>query len=178
MHDTPQPVQHVHGAKGHTTDRPGRCDQRDRELLRVPTIADVVPLTEIMTRNLTCARRDLDAERVAELMVLHHVGCIPVVDEPGRPIGMITKLDVVEHLVAMEDIPPKGLAMKTAGQLMMPMAIALSERATIAHAAALMANEGIHHLFVVDGSGNLIGIVSTMDIVRWLARNDGFAAGA
>ncbi len=61
---------------------------------------------------------------------------------------------------------------------MMPMGIALSERATIAHAAALMANEDIHHLFVIDGDGILIGVVSTMDLVRWLARNDGFAPAA
>jgi CBS domain-containing protein len=30
---------------------------------------------------------------------------------------------------------------------------------------------------VVDGEGRLIGVVSTMDIVRWLARNDGFDPG-
>jgi CBS domain-containing protein len=56
------------------------------------------------------------------------------------------------------------------------MAIAFNERANIAHASALMANEDIHHLFVVDDDGRLIGVVSTMDIVRWLACNDGFSA--
>jgi CBS domain-containing protein len=134
-----------------------------------------VPLTEIMSRNVACVRRDLDAERVAELMVLNHLGCMPVVEEPGRPIGMITKLDLVQRMVALDGEQAGGLTM-TAGQLMMPMAIALNERATIAHAAALMANEDIHHLFVVDDDGRLIGVVSTMDIVRWLACNDGFSA--
>ena len=170
MHDI-QPVQHIHGTKGVKTERAMHCGDRDFDLPRVPTIADMVPLTEIMSRDMTCVRRDLDAERVAELMVLNHIGCVPVVEEPGRPIGMITKLDLVERLVAGE------LALQTAGTLMMPMSIALKEHATIAHAAALMASEDIHHLCVVDVEGRLIGVVSTMDIVRWLARNDGFGTG-
>jgi hypothetical protein len=62
MHDSMQPVQHIHGTKGAMTDRGMHCADRDRELLRVPTIADIVPLTEIMSRNMTCAHRDLEAE--------------------------------------------------------------------------------------------------------------------
>lgn len=176
MHDI-QPVQHIHGTKGVRTERAMQCADREREPLCVPTIADLVPLTAIMSRDITCARRDLDADRVAELMVLNHVGCVPVVEEPGRPIGMITKLDLVERLVARDDAGADGLAMQTAGTLMMPMSIALKEHATVAHAAALMATEGIHHLCVLDAEGRLIGVVSTMDIVRWLARNDGFCIG-
>jgi CBS-domain-containing membrane protein len=172
MHDI-QPVQHIHGTKGVQTERAMHCAEAEFELPRVPTIADMVPLTEIMSRDITCARRDLDAERVAELMVLNHVGCVPVVEEPGRPIGMITKLDLVAHLVTHDG----GLATQTAGTLMMPMSIALKDHATIAHAAALMASEDIHHLCVVDREGRLIGVVSTMDLVRWLARNDGFGTG-
>ena len=173
MHDT-HSVQHIHGAKGVHTERAMHCAERDRELMRVPTIADIVPLTEIMSRDMTCARRDLDADRVAELMVLDHIGCVPVVEEPGRPVGMITKLDLVERLVTRDGVRAEGLGMQTAATVMMPMSIVLNERATIAHAAALMANEDIHHLCVVDMDGRLIGVVSTMDIVRWLARNDGF----
>jgi CBS domain-containing protein len=58
---------------------------------------------------------------------------------------------------------------------MMPLAITLGQRATVAHVAALMASEDVHHVPIVDDHGRLIGVVSTMDIIRWLARNDGFA---
>lgn len=155
------------------------CTEADRELVKVPTIADVVPLTQIMSRDIKCARRDLDALEVARLMLRDHIGCMPVVDEIGRPAGMITKLDLVEHLVAIDDDrPPPGIGARSAEQVMMPLAIVLDEHATVAHAAALMANEDIHHMFVVDEDGCLIGVVSTMDIVRWLARNDGFTSVA
>jgi len=167
-----QPIQHVYGSRGRQTERPLQCADHDRDLPRVPTIADLIPLTEIMSRHITCARRDLGADRVAELMIANHIGCVPVVEEPGRPVGMITKQDFLEQATAVAD----DLTPRTAAELMMPLALTLDEHATVAHAAALMACEDIHHVPVVDADGRLIGLVSSMDIVRWLARNDGFAS--
>jgi CBS domain-containing protein len=60
---------------------------------------------------------------------------------------------------------------------MMPLAITLNERSSVAHAAAMMAAEDVHHVPIVDVHGRMIGLVSSMDIVRWLARNDGFGGG-
>jgi CBS domain-containing protein len=155
------------------------CADPDPGVARVPSIADQIPVTQIMSREIQCARRDLSAERVVELMVQNRIGCVPVVEDPGRPIGMITKLDVVEQMLAGDrgepEVPPaRNLTPRTANELMMPIAITIGERATVAHAAALMASEDVHHVPIVDARGRMIGIVSTMDIVRWLARNDGF----
>ena len=97
---------------------------------------------------------------------------MPVVEDLGRPVGMITKRDLVEILT-----DEKASAHdRTANELMMPLAITLGPQATVAHAAALMAMEDIHHTLIVDQTGQLIGVVSTMDVVRWLAKNDGFSA--
>ncbi len=134
------------------------------DVAKVPTIADRIPVTEIMTRDVVCARPELGVGAVTELLVNNHIGCIPIVDERGRPKGIVTKLDLVER-----DWP--GL---TAGEVMMPLAITLNLNATIAHAAAVMSLEDFHHVMVVDADGVLAGVVSTMDICRWLAKNDGF----
>jgi CBS domain-containing protein len=140
----------------------------------VPTIAGLVSVAEIMKRDITCARRDLDTNQLVALVVRNRIGCIPVVDESGRPVGMVTKLDLVERLLAVRgEAVNRGLAPRTADDVMMPLALTLGERATIAQAATLMANEDIHHLPICDEAGRMIGIVSTMDIVRWLATNDG-----
>jgi CBS domain-containing protein len=56
---------------------------------------------------------------------------------------------------------------------MLALAFSLDERATIAQAAAMMAIEDLHHVPIVSVEGRLIGVVSSLDIVRWLARNDG-----
>lgn len=131
---------------------------------RAPTIADRIPVTAIMTRDIVCARPELSVGALKELLVSNHIGCVPIVDDRGRPKGIVTKLDLVER------VEPALLA----SEVMMPLAITLNTHATIAHAAAMMAVEDFHHLMVVGNDHTLVGVISTMDIVRWLARNDGF----
>src|SRR3954471_22150861 len=69
-----------------------------RQTIR-PSAASVA-LNQIMSRKLICARPDLDAAVVVQLMIQHHVGCIPVIDDRRKPVGMITKLDLLEQLNA------------------------------------------------------------------------------
>ena len=145
---------------------------------RIPTIADRIPLRQIMTRDVICARADLDIGAVVSLMVRNHIGCIPVVDDRRRPIGMITKLDIVEQLdaymrSACNGSPlPSDLAARSADELMMPIAMTLGEHATVANAAAMMASEDMHHVIVISDRGQLVGVVSTKDITNWLVEND------
>lgn len=135
-----------------------------RPIPRAPTLADHIPVSDIMTRDVVCARPDLGVSALTKLLVDHHIGCVPVVDERGRPRGIVTKLDLVE----------RSWSGVTAADVMMPLAITLNMSATIAHAAAVMSLEDFHHVMVVGPDGSLRGVVSTMDICRWLARNDGF----
>jgi CBS-domain-containing membrane protein len=169
------PTQHVYRGQGSHSVRVPVCDTDEAGLLRLPTIADLLPARRIMSREVVCARDDLEVGTLTDLMMRRHIGCIPVVDERGRPIGMITKFDLVEQLFAARS-DRAARAPTTAGQVMMPLAISLDEHATIAHVAAMMALEDVHHVAIVAGSGALIGVISTMDIVRWLASNDGVLA--
>jgi CBS domain-containing protein len=176
-----QPIQRTFRRHGTQVERALMCAEPSPALARIPTIADQVAVTEIMSRAITCAHRDLEAASLVDLMVHSHIGCIPVVEEPGRPIGMVTKLDLVERLFAAESTDPgqpaaHGRLPETASDLMMPLAITLAEHATVAHVVAIMATEAIHHVPIVDGDGSLIGVVSALDVVRWLAANDGFIA--
>lgn len=153
----------IYAAEGHL--QATRTHPLTRHALpRTRTIADAIPVTEIMAHDIVCARADLSLHAVTELLVRYHIGCIPIVDERGHPIGIITKLDLVERT-------PK---MARAGDVMMPLAITLNQHATIAHAAAVMSAEDFHHVMIVATDHTLLGVVSTMDIARWLARNDGF----
>ena len=173
-------TQRIYEGEGKQVQRPVPSED-PADIPSVPTIADLVPVTQIMAREITCAHRNLTRDRIVQLMIRNHIGCIPVIDERGHPIGMITKLDLVEQLLqpscrAKESPSSESLAPLIADELMMPLAITLGERATVAHACAMMASEDVHHVPIVDATGCLIGLVSSMDIVRWLAKNDGFTA--
>jgi CBS domain-containing protein len=130
----------------------------------VPTVAKFVPIADVMTRDLVTARADTTTARIVELLRRKHVGCVPIVDDLGRPIGIVTKLDIVECM---------GDGRMTARELMMPFAFTLGASATVAQAAAMMSKEAMHHVLVVNDDRTLLGVVSTLDIARWLAQNDG-----
>jgi len=134
------------------------------------------PLRQIMTSDVVCVRPELDVSSVVSMMMRNHIGCIPVVDSHRRPVGMITKFDIVEQLDAYLSSATNGtplpidLVARTADELMMPLAMTLGDNATVAHAASMMASEDMHHIIVVSERGEVVGIVSTKDITNWLAK--------
>lgn len=157
-------IQHVYGHGGEyrlPIDAPARHTVEARE----PTVADVVPLHQIMTREVVCVRDDLLVETAIKLAARRRLGCLPVVDRGGFPIGIVTKQDLLEAAA-------NGDALEIQ-QVMMPIAFTLADRATVANAAAMMTLEGVHHVPIVGDDGRLVGVVSSLDIVRWLAENDG-----
>lgn len=141
--------------------------------------ANAVPLSRLMSRDVICARPDLELHAVVRLMMRNRIGCLPVVDSRQRPIGMITKHDLVEQLdAAMHAVGtgaplPQDLQPRCADELMMPLAFTLDEHATIAHAASMMMSEDTHHVIVVSEHHEIVGVVSSRDIVAWLAKTDG-----
>ena len=122
-------------------------------------------VADAMTREVVCVRADLAARDLAHLLVERHIGGAPVVDRDGRPIGVVSKTDLLRALAEHEDL--EGL---TVDDLMTPIAFVLDEDATLARAAALMATEGIHRIPVVAHAGGVVGIVTPFDVTRWYAK--------
>jgi len=135
--------------------------------------ADYEPVRTLMGPELVCARPELAITEVIRLMIKHRVGCIPVVDDDRRPIGVITKFDIVERLdgtlQSVDDAPV--LAERTAQEVMTPLTLTLDADDSILHAGAMMVSEETHHVLIVAGDGTLLGVVSTKDIVSWLVAN-------
>ena len=97
------------------------------------------------------------------------IGCLPVVDDAGHAIGMVTDRDVC-------------MAALTRGEPLhnIPVAIAMSKEvracppdATLAQAEQIMRAGQIRRLPVVDAEGALVGIVSLADLARLAAPEDG-----
>ena len=166
-------IQHVYRDRGDPRDRVFE-GTRAPPLVGQPTPFASTPVAQIMSRDLICAHPALATEVLAELLVRDRIGCVPVVDRHGRPVGLITKRDLVEQLLAVgpvgTDIPTtRSLLPRTAMELMLPVAITLAEDATVEQAATVMTRESVHHLGIVDADGRLVGVVSALDIVRGLA---------
>ena len=66
------------------------------------------------------------------------------------------------------------LSQLTVGAIMTPAVYSVTPETTVADATAVIAFEGMHHLPVVDASGTLVGMVSALDVLDWIARPAGY----
>lgn len=130
--------------------------------------AQSTPIAEIMSREVVCVRPEATLDWLIRLFLVNGISGVPVVDEFGRPLGVVSKTD------ALNSLPTRGGGTHV-GEVMTPVTLAMPEHASIARASALMAYEGVHRVVVVDPSGAVIGLVSPIDVLRWLAQKDGYA---
>ncbi len=94
-----------------------------------------------------------------------------MVDAAWRPLGMVSKNDLLRVFDAQERGGHSG-QMKVR-EVAVPHVISIHHNASLSVAAALMANEGVHALPIVAQGGEVIGVVSTLDVIRWLAQKTG-----
>jgi len=117
---------------------------------------------EVMTRAVkSCSAADsLDA--AAQIMWDNDCGCVPVVDDDRRVVGIITDRDIcmAAHL--------QGVALKDsqAASAMSKEVFTCDADAGISSAEAIMRERRVRRLPVVNGDNRLIGVVSLNDIAR------------
>lgn len=131
------------------------------------------PVSEIMSTQVITMTADTTIEEATQVMLAHGISGAPVVDDAGRPIGIVSKTDLLEawqeHSKSDEANPHTVV-----GDIMVPYLLAAQNNSPISLAAALMAYEGVHRLLVLDERSAMVGIVTSLDILRWLGSLSGF----
>jgi CBS domain-containing protein len=54
-----------------------------------------VDVSEAMTRNVITIGEGMPVEEAARLLLRHRIGCLPVVDASGVPLGLVTETDLI-----------------------------------------------------------------------------------
>jgi CBS domain-containing protein len=123
-----------------------------------------VQVKEVMTNNPVCCEPDTPLRQVAQLMVAHDCGEIPVLDDSRvrHPIGVITDRDIVTRTVA-EGRNPLELS---ARECMTTTVVTITPDRSVNDCCELMERHQIRRVPVVDAQGALCGIVSQADIAR------------
>jgi CBS domain-containing protein len=134
-----------------------------------------------MSRDVVTVRAGTSLESVVELMLAQGLSRVPVVDEQRRPVGIVSKTDVVEESHDREDLaelPRRGEAQRgfhvhgegaVVDDVMSRTLLTVEESASVERVAELMVSRHVHGVPVVDSRGELAGFVSTMDVLAWLA---------
>jgi len=131
---------------------------------------------EICTREVVFVTRNESCAQAARLMREHHVGALVVIAQdavPRVPVGMITDRDLAVGVMALGLEPEKTLV----EAVMRPEVALLREGEGVGRAIALMREQGVRRLPVVDVSGALIGVLAADDLVDLFAEElSGLAA--
>jgi CBS domain-containing protein len=65
-------------------------EARDRR-----TFLKSVDVSEAMTREVIAVDAETPLEEAARLLIRHRIGCLPVVDRVGVPVGILTETDLL-----------------------------------------------------------------------------------
>ncbi|MHC1699514.1 MAG: CBS and ACT domain-containing protein [Humidesulfovibrio sp.] len=68
-----------------------------------------IKLKDIMTRKVVTIRAGETIERAAALMLEHNIGGMPVVDEQGKVVGVVTDSDIFKVLVRITGVLEGGV---------------------------------------------------------------------
>lgn len=132
----------------------------------------------ICSRRVVTAGPQLDMHAAAELMRQEHVGFLVVVPEeprgPQPPLGVLTDRDIVVAVVAKRADP----AAVKVGDVMSLQPMVAGECDPIDLALQTMRRAGIRRLPVVNGRGEVVGVLSLDDLLEFVAREIGNLYGA
>lgn len=127
-----------------------------------------MPIGEICSREVVCAKRDATVKTAARLMREYHVGSIVVVDEPEDkriPAGIVTDRDITVAVVAL-GLDPDVIQI---GDIMGTGLVSVEEDWGIAEVVELFQIKGVRRLVVTDSKGYLVGVVTADDVLSLLA---------
>src|SRR5262249_34900742 len=103
-------------------------------------------------------------EEVAWALALRNIGGAPVHDRRGRLVGPVSKGGLTEWLRDKRGGHAGG------GEVVSARGLGVRSQAPVIEAAELLAREGARQLVVVNDHDDVVGIVTSMDVLEALAR--------
>jgi CBS domain-containing protein len=148
---------------------------------------------EIMERDVVTASPDDDVASVIRRLREHELPGVPVVDESGALVGIVTDGDLVlreddadlhlphylelfggivflEPLKHLEEKVRKAFANKV-GEMMTADVLTIGPEASVHEAARLISQSGHNRLPVLD-DGRLVGVVTRVNVLEALTREE------
>jgi CBS domain-containing protein len=138
-----------------------------------------------MTPEVVVVPPEAGYKHIVDVLADFKVSAVPVVDEHGKVVGVVSEADLLRKVELGPDAPARlfegrtrrdsrsKATGETARDLMSSPVVTISASASISAAARLMERHRVRRLPVVDEeTGRLVGIVSRRDLLRPYLRPD------
>ena len=126
---------------------------------------------DLMSAHLASIRHDTTFPEALAFFIDRNVTVAPVVGDLGEPVGVLSVTDLLIHVRACV-VPDRGGAGRVAPadvvSLMTPTVFTVEARTPAADVVRDMLRSRVHHLFVTDDAGKIVGVISTCDVLRHL----------
>ncbi len=149
--------------------------------------ASLGQVKDLMSSDVVSLHSGGSVHEALQLMVENRVSALPIVDRENRCVGIISTTDLVQLTYDIDDDIVQADEMNASSQLRLveklsatvgqePISSYMSEQVTTVNetqslkaAARMMLKHQVHHLPVVNSADELVGILSTMDILAEFA---------
>uniref|UniRef100_A0A831XND9 CBS domain-containing protein n=1 Tax=Geobacter metallireducens TaxID=28232 RepID=A0A831XND9_GEOME len=149
----------------------------------------MLKVRDIMTTDVVSVKRETTIRELAELFTTHRVGSVPVVDDSGNLVGIVTESDLIEQDKSLH-IPTvislfdwviylesekkferelQKMTGQTVGDICTDKVETVTPDTPVSDVADLMSSKKLHALPVVEGK-RLVGIVSRIDLIKTLVK--------
>lgn len=141
--------------------------------------------SDIMTTQIHTVHQDTEIAALAKMFVEHKVNAMPVVDDNGSLVGMVTQTDLVEqdkplHIptvislfdwVIYLESPKKfseevrKVTARKVGEICTTDVVTCTSETPVSTVASLMVDNKVHLIPVVT-DGQMVGVVARLDVIR------------
>ena len=149
---------------------------------------------DVMSPNPVSMRDELTVHEAVVFLTERRISAAPVINAAGRPVGVVSEADILrhdrEHTEHLYWLPQKQLDRElTLGSgehldkgsfevelpdvtrvkdIMNPVVYSVRRTTPIFEVVHQLVKRHIHRLFVVDEDNSLVGVITTLDILRRL----------
>ena len=120
----------------------------------------IVSVLATKSSEVITVRPDQSLREAVDLLAEHNIGALIVVDEPGRPIGIISERDIIREAARTEMVLGQPVS-----RVMTKDLITASPEDDLETVLQTMTAKHFRHLPIVDGE-RLIGVISIGDVVK------------
>jgi CBS domain-containing protein len=151
-----------------------------------PLILNAKTAADLMSKNVVSVSEKATLKEAIACFIDKGISAAPVINNAGHPVGVLSQTDILVHdretvrylpvfsgPAVYEEFDMDELHVEDADhtevrEVMTPAVFTVGATAPATRAIEEMWTMNVHRLFVVDDSGILVGVISTLDVLRRL----------